>query len=91
MGTEQHNACVHRAAVNDIDFRSDAARRSAWNTLLCRFIDVWKKTKRFRLETKLIDASIRGTTMPCGNQFTPRTSENQHPTHSIRHIGSIDD
>jgi hypothetical protein len=29
------NVCVHRAAANRIDFRTDAARRSVCNTLLC--------------------------------------------------------
>ena len=30
------NACVHRAATNDIDFRTDAAHSSVCNILLCK-------------------------------------------------------
>jgi hypothetical protein len=39
-----HNACVHRAAVNDIELRNAAARRSACNTLLC-VVDLHLKCK----------------------------------------------
>ena len=34
FSVKDRNVCVHRAAANDIGFRSDAARRSVWNTLL---------------------------------------------------------
>ena len=33
---EWDNVCVHRAAVNDIDFTRDDARRSVCNTLVIR-------------------------------------------------------